>query len=291
MPQKWCSDPTTAEQNKIWSWTNSCRISGSYIQIAHFPCFSPSLRAPPLGPRCRRHLHWKKEWGGGGGGVRGRQTNRGRDGVANMEELWHSWKGGREKETAVLRVIMRGKPKPSLALPSVWLSLDGNVLLHSVSDEPSLISHLWATPPRFTMDPPGFVRFYATLCIWLGWEGDSEERYRMGWGGGAGSPCEPPHPPTPSHFYSPLWVLAVWGCRCWIRRWGRGGKARLSLWNFIIFSYLDHDRSLSHSLPVLPFHLVMQTQASRTSPRLSVCPSAAVSFPSLCCLTLAYHAN
>lgn len=54
-------------------------------------------------------------------------------------------------------------------------------------------------------------------------------------------------------------------------------KSCLSVWNCIIFNYLDHDGSHSPSLP-LPFHLVTQTQAFLIQPCLS---AAAALFPSL----------
>lgn len=64
---------------------------------------------------------------------------------------------------------------------------------------------------------------------------------------------------------------------------GLRGKACLSLWNFIIFNYLDHDGSLSPLLPVPPFHLVTQTQASLAQPCfLSFCLSGPL-LPSLPC--------
>lgn len=201
-----------------------------------------------------------------------------------MEELWHSRKGGREKATAVLRVIMRGKPKPSLALPSVWLSLDGNVLLHSVSHKPPLILDLLLTSRCLTIDPPGLCVF-----MWLyvsGWAERVIVKRGTGWGGLQA----PVSPPTPSHSYSPLWVLALWGCRCWIRRWGRGGKLAY-LCGILLFSviWIMIAPSLIPSLFFLSTLSCKHRLPAHSLVFLSVCRS--VSFPSLCCLTLAYHAN
>lgn len=110
-----------------------------------------------------------------------------------------------------------------------------------------------------------------------------------GTGWEAANPCDPPPLPIPV-LRSESWLSEARGADQAV---GLRGKACLSLWNFIIFNYLDHNGSLSPLLPVPLFHLVTQTQASLTQPCLfvflSIWPSA--SFPSLCCLTLAYHAN
>lgn len=114
----------------------------------------------------------------------------------------------------------------------------------------SFIYFLLLNPCCLTIDPPGSCVFYVTLYIWLCWGSDSEKEYKMG---GLKTPVIP-------HFV--VFSAPSPGNRL-------GGKACLSLWNFIIFNYLDHDGCLSPSLPVPPFHLVTQTQASHV--RLSVC--------------------
>lgn len=109
-------------------------------------------------------------------------------------------------------------------------------------------------------------------CVYLA-------RIKGGDGGGVQdgllqTPLTPsPSPPVLHSEWSPV----LWDWRCWIRQWS-WGKSCLSVWNFIIFNYLDHDSSHSPSLPLPPFHLVTQTQAFLTQP----CPSAAL-LPSLLC--------
>ena len=213
---KQCPDPTTTEQNKIWGWTNSCRISGSFIQIAHFPCFFLSLSPPPLDPRGRPHSQFKEERG------RDKQTNRGRDWVANMEELWHSWKGERERErerernSCIESDYEREAVAKSGSPLSVWLTLDGNVLLHSFS--PGLpSSDLLLTPCCLTIDPLGFSVFM-WLCVsgwsergwWWWWWWRRRRRRRRGvQDGGLRTPHDPPPPPSlpPSTSPPPIPVL------------------------------------------------------------------------------------
>ncbi len=77
--QKQCPSSTTTEQNKIWGWTNSCRISGSFIQIAHFPCFFLSLSPPPHKPEGRHHSWWKRT-----------ARERERETVGEIE--WQTWR-------------------------------------------------------------------------------------------------------------------------------------------------------------------------------------------------------
>lgn len=139
---------------------------------------------------------------------------------------------------------------------------------------------------------------YLCDCVYLaglgegggGGGGGGGEGYRMG-------SCEPPMiPPSLSLSPPPLLpflfsTLSPGSLELEVlnQAVAQRGKSCLSVWNFIIFNYLDRDGSHSPSLPLPPFHLVTQTQAFLAQPRPSVCRSA--SFPSLCCLTLAYHAN
>lgn len=91
-----------------------------------------------------------------------------------------------------------------------------------------------------------------------GWD-SSGEGCRMG--GEAANPSDsPPHTLPPN--------LDLWSERsCSLeldvlnQAAGPSGKCCLSVWNFIIFNYLDHDGSRSPSLPLPPFQLVTQTLA------------------------------
>lgn len=107
-----------------------------------------------------------------------------------------------------------------------------------------------------------------------------------GWGA---SNSHDPNPPSLFPFLFSVLSPCSLKLEVLIQAVGPRGKSCLSVWNFIIFNHLDHDGSCFLSLPLPPFHLVTQTQAFLTQPCLSVCRSA--SFPSSCCLTLAYHAN
>lgn len=62
---------------------------------------------------------------------------------------------------------------------------------------------------------------------------------------------------------------------------GPRGKCCLSVWNFIIFIYLDHDGSCSPSLPFLLFSLSRTRRPFLTD--LSVCSMSAAPLPSLPC--------
>lgn len=157
---------------------------------------------------------------------------------------------GGEGGTAVLRMIMTRS--------SVGLTLDGNVLLLQLLSlaYPHLLSVIDSLLPN---NRPSRVQW---LCV-----SGLAEGYRMG-----GLQDEGLKPPCP---LSPVPAPTLWSWRCWFRQ---RGKSCLSVWNFIIFNYLDHDGSCSPSLPLPPFHLVTQTQPFLTQPCLSVCYSA--SFPS-----------
>lgn len=151
------SDPTTTEENKIWGWTNSCRISGSFIQIAHFPCSFPSLSPPPLDPRGRHHS------------VRERETNKhsGKHGRVVTAEKGE-W--GREAETAVLGLIMRAKLWMSGSLLSLtdtrWQRFAAQLLTLV-----SLYVYLLLTPCCLIIEPLGlFVYVWLRVSGWAeGW--------------------------------------------------------------------------------------------------------------------------
>lgn len=189
----------------------------------------------------------EKEWG-----VRGRETNRGRDWVANMEELWHSWKGGRERErnscieSDYEREAVAKSGSPLCLTVTRWQRFAVHLL--SLAS----VHLLLLTPCCLTIDPPRVVCIYVTLCICLGWEGDSGERYRMGG-------CKPPVIPHSLPFLFAALSSGSLKLEVLNQAVGPRGKTCLSLWNFIIFNYLDHDGSLSPSLPVPPSHLVTQT--------------------------------
>ena len=192
---KQCPDPTTTEQNKIWGWTNSCRISGSFIQIAHFPCFFLSLSPPPLDPRGRPRSQLKRSESER---ERDKQTNRGRDWVANMEELWHSWKGERERKKQLYwEWLWEG------SCGQVWLS----PLCLTDTRWQRFAAQLLSLPPilRSVIDslllnnrPSRVQCIYVTVCIWLVWERVVvaavvvvEEERGTGWGA-ANPPWSPP---------------------------------------------------------------------------------------------------
>ena len=291
---KQCPDPTTTEQNKIWGWTNSCRISGSFIQIAHFPCFFLSLSPPPLDPRGRPHSQFKEERG------RDKQTNRGRDWVANMEELWHSWKGERERERERER-------KKQLYWEWLWEGSCGQVWLSPLCLTDTrwqrFAAQLLSRPPilRSVIDslllnnrPSRVQCIYVTVCIWLVWERvvvvmvveeeEEEEERGTGWGA-ANPPWSPPSTLSPSlhlpssHSCSPLWAPALWSWRCWIRRSHRGGNLAY-LCGILLFSTIW----IMMAPTLLPSLFLLSTlsRKHRLSSHSLVCLCAAL-LPSLPC--------
>lgn len=171
----------------------------------------------------------------------------------------HRWKR-RERDTEVER------DRGSWALLSVWLSLDGNVLLHFFVGPLSFISCLFGTwllnnrPSWVTSVLCDFMYAAIVSCWW--WE-EVQEGFDCC---GKKSPIKTQQKPFVISNFAVFPVQAV--CPA--------GEARLSLWNFIIFNYLDHDGWLSLSLPVPPFHLVTQTLASYCK---SVCLPMLTSLP------------
>lgn len=158
----------TSKQNKR-CWTNSCRISSSFIQIANFPCFFLSLSPPLLHPRGRHHLKSK-----GAGSERGRETNKQRESLSGkhggvVTQLKR--RGGGVGGTAALRVIMRGKLWPNLALLCLtdtrWQRFAAQLLSLA-----ALIAYLLLTRSCSTIDPLGLcVRLYAYLAGLWRWGG------------------------------------------------------------------------------------------------------------------------
>lgn len=266
-----CPNPTTTEQNKIWGWTNSCRISGSFIQIAHFPCFFLSLSPPLLDPWGSHHSKHISERERGG---RERETNKQRERLSGKHGgvVTQLKKGGREKETAVLRVIMRGKlaksGSPHCLTDTRWQRFAVQLL--------SLAYLLYVIDFLLLNNRPSRI-VCVYVCIWLGWW------WREVQDGGTANPRDPPlHPPPPPPV-PVLWSEQSRGSlelKVLNQVVGPRGEFCLSVWNFIILNYLDHDRSRSPSLPLPPFHLVTQTQAFLTQPCLSVClPLCFLPFP------------
>lgn len=173
-----------------------------------------------------------------------------------MEELGHNWKGEQEVVGVIVsRVILRGNW--SLALFSVWLTLDGNILLHSFF--------------LLTIDSKSCVH----ERLWLAWleKGCDREGVHDGKIGSLfhiSKTQSLTHTHTTSTFcsfdseQSPLYVVE--GAES-----GVSGKSCLSVWNFIISNHLD----LDHCCSFFFFHLVTQSQAFLMQP----CPSAACFLP------------
>lgn len=108
------------------------------------------------------------------------------------------------------------------------------------------------------------------MCIWLDWDGGGE-RYRMGG-------YKPP--PTPT--LTVLWSEQSRGSlqlEVLNQAVGLRGKSCLSVWNFIIFNYLDH--ALLPSLFLLFTLSRKHRLSSHSLVCLSACCSASFPFPVL----------
>lgn len=277
-----CPNPTTTEQNKIWGWTNSCRISGSFIQIAHFPCFFLSLSPPLLDPWGSHHSKHISERERGG---RERETNKQRERLSGKHGgvVTQLKKGGREKETAVLRVIMRGKlaksGSPHCLTDTRWQRFAVQLL--------SLAYLLYVIDFLLLNNRPSRI-VCVYVCIWLGWW------WREVQDGGTANPRDPPPPPTPTSSRSCSLVRAKprlsgaegaeSGCRA------EGGILLICVefYYFKLFGSWSLPLSFPPSSSFSPCHA--NTGFPHTA--LSVClPAALLPSLSLCCLTLAYHTN
>lgn len=109
---------------------------------------------------------------------------------------------------------------------SVQLSLDGNVLLHSI-----FLSVLDCL--LFNNRPSRLVCIYTTLCIWLGWGRDRGEV--QNWG--LLTPLIAHPPPVPA--------LGSEAGGAESDSQAKGGNLAYLFWNFIILNYLDQDGSPS----------------------------------------------
>lgn len=151
---------------------------------------------------------------------------------------------------------MKRKPRLSLALLSLQLSLDGNVLPHN-----RLLSVFDCL--LLNNRPSRFVCIYTTLCIWLGWGGDRGEVQNWGL-----------LTPLIAHAL-PVPALGSKAGGAESDSQAEGENLAYLLWNFIIFNYLDQDGSPSRLLSPLLFSTFSRKQCFLAQSR-----------PSSCCLHL-----